>query len=89
MLEGFGLPTLEAMAQGALPLIAPDPALIQLVGRSDLAVPPDAAAWAEAIARWLDDHPARESAVRETTATAQQYQWPAIAEQCLPLYDAF
>jgi glycosyltransferase involved in cell wall biosynthesis len=89
VLEGFGLPTLEAMAQGALPLIAPDPALIQLVGRSDLAVPLDASAWAEAIARWLDDHPARESAVRETTATAQQYRWPAIAEQCLPLYDAF
>ena len=89
VLEGFGLPTLEAMAQGALPLIAPDPALIQLVGRPDLAVPLEASAWATAIARWLDDRPGLELAVQATRATAQQYRWSAIAEQCLPLYDAF
>jgi glycosyltransferase involved in cell wall biosynthesis len=89
VLEGFGLPTLEAMAQGALPLIAPDPALIELVGRPDLAIPPNAAAWAEAIARWVDDAPSREAATRETTDRAQRFRWPAIAEQCLPVYDAF
>jgi glycosyltransferase involved in cell wall biosynthesis len=89
VLEGFGLPTLEAMAQGALPLIAPDPALIELVGRSDLAVPLAASDWAEAITRWLDDGPGREAATVETRARAQQFRWPAIAEQCLPLYDTF
>lgn len=89
VLEGFGLPTLEAMAQGALPLIAPDPALIELVGRPDLAVPLDASAWADAIARWVDDEAGREAATRETSARAQRFRWPAVAEQCLPVYDAF
>jgi alpha-1,3-rhamnosyl/mannosyltransferase len=88
LLEGFGLPTLEAMAQGALPLIAPDPALIELVGRPELAVPLDAGAWAEAIVRWLDDEPGRLAAVCETTARARQFTWPAIAERMLPAYDA-
>lgn len=89
LLEGFGLPTLEAMAQGALPLIAPDPALIELVGRSDLAVPLDASAWADAILQWLDDDAGREAVVRETSARARRFTWPAIAEQMLPVYDAF
>jgi glycosyltransferase involved in cell wall biosynthesis len=87
VLEGFGLPTLEAMAQGALPLIAPDPALIELVGRPDLAVPLEASAWADAIVRWVEDESGRNAACRETTARAQQFRWPAIAERCLPLYD--
>ena len=89
VLEGFGLPTLEAMAQGALPLIAPDPALVDLVGRPDLAIPLDADAWAQAIARWHDDEAGRQAATRDLTARAQRYRWPAIAEQCLPVYDAF
>jgi glycosyltransferase involved in cell wall biosynthesis len=88
LLEGFGLPTLEAMAQGALPLIAPDPALIELVGRPDLAVPLDAGAWAEAIARWLDDVAGRQAAARETTVRARRFTWPAVAERMLPAYDA-
>ncbi len=89
VLEGFGLPTLEAMAQGALPLIAQDPALVDLVGRPDLAIAPDADAWAQAIARWHDDEAGRRAATRDLTARAQRYRWPAIAEQCLPVYDAF
>jgi glycosyltransferase involved in cell wall biosynthesis len=88
LLEGFGLPTLEAMAQGALPLVAPDPALIELVGRPDLAVPLDPEAWADAIARWLDSPSEREAVVAETTARARRFTWPAIAEQMLPVYDA-
>ncbi len=87
-LEGFGLPTLEAMAQGALPLVAPDPALIELVGQRELAISPDPEAWADAIAYWVD-HPAeREAATAETTARARRFTWPAIAEQMLPVYDA-
>jgi glycosyltransferase involved in cell wall biosynthesis len=89
LLEGFGLPTLEAMAQGALPLIAPDPALIELVGRTDLAVPLNASDWADAIARWADDEGGREAVTRETSERARQYTWPAIAERMLPVYDAF
>lgn len=89
LLEGFGLPTLEAMAQGALPLIAPDPALIELVGRPDLVVPLDPSAWADAILRWLDDDAGREAVVRETSVRARRFTWPAIAEQMLPVYAAF
>jgi alpha-1,3-rhamnosyl/mannosyltransferase len=89
LLEGFGLPTLEAMAQGALPLIAPDPALMELVGDPELALPLDASAWADAITRWLDDEPGRAAATRATAARAREYTWPAIAERMLPVYDAF
>jgi glycosyltransferase involved in cell wall biosynthesis len=88
LLEGFGLPTLEAMAQGALPLVAPDPALIELVGRADLAVSLDPDAWADAIVRWLDDPAGRDAAAAATTARARRFTWPAIAEQMLPVYDA-
>jgi glycosyltransferase involved in cell wall biosynthesis len=89
VLEGFGLPTLEAMAQGALPLIAPDPSLIDLVGWPELAVPLEVEAWTHAIARWHDDEAGRAATTRELAARAQHYRWPAIAEQCLPVYDAF
>jgi len=88
-LEGFGLPTLEAMAQGALPLIAPDPALMELVGQPDLAIPLNASDWAAAIERWLDDVAARRTVVAGTTARARAFTWRAIAEQMLPVYDAF
>lgn len=89
LLEGFGLPTLEAMAQGALPLIAPDPALIELVGQPDLAVPLNVSDWADAIDRWAGAADAREAVTRETSERARKYIWPAIAERMLPVYDAF
>jgi glycosyltransferase involved in cell wall biosynthesis len=71
-----------------LPLIAPDPALVELVGRRDLAVPLDAGDWTDAIDRWLADDALRRAVSRETSERARKYTWPAIAEQMLPVYDA-
>ena len=88
ILEGFGLPLLEAMAQGALPLVSPDPALLQLVGRRDLQLPLDAGEWSDALARWLDDHEGRDSVTHATMARARGYLWPAIVTQFHDIYES-
>jgi glycosyltransferase involved in cell wall biosynthesis len=54
--EGFGYPPLEAMAAGTLTVVSDAGSLPEIVGEAALRVPPtDAAAWAAALARVLDD----------------------------------
>lgn len=84
--EGFGLPVLEAMAQGALPLVSRDPALAELVGDASLALPDDIGVWADALARWLDDPRARAHRSEALRARARSHTWSRIAAAWVDTY---
>ncbi|MEZ5177750.1 MAG: glycosyltransferase [Acidimicrobiales bacterium] len=74
--EGFGAPALEAMAAGS-PLVAADAtALPWVVDDGGLLVPVgDAAAWAEALARLLDDPAERARLAAAGRQRAASFSW--------------
>lgn len=85
--EGFGLPVLEAMSQGALPLISPDAALREVVRDPALVVDvtdPDAVA--DSILRWSADRAAREVKTERLARRARGYTWQRAARQITRLY---
>lgn len=85
--EGFGLPVLEAITHGVLPLVSPAPALTELVEDQRLVVPLDAHAWADAIAWWLAHAAAREEATVFLARRARErFAWEAIASAWLVRY---
>jgi glycosyltransferase involved in cell wall biosynthesis len=84
--EGFGLPVLEGMAQGVLPLVARTPALSELVADPRLALDRDATAFANAIEWWLDHPEEWESTTRRLTDRARACSWRAVADAWLRLY---
>jgi glycosyltransferase involved in cell wall biosynthesis len=84
--EGFGLPVLEAMAQGALPLVARTPALEELVGDPRLAVDLDADAFATAIEWWLSHPVERAETIARLRERAAEFTWSAVADEWLGLY---
>jgi glycosyltransferase involved in cell wall biosynthesis len=84
--EGFGLPVLEAMAQGVLPIVSNTPALVELVDEPACVTETSAAAIADTLALWLSDEPARVLATRHLSAHARRFSWPSIADAWLALY---
>jgi glycosyltransferase involved in cell wall biosynthesis len=85
--EGFGLPVLEAMAQGALPLVSRASALRETVGHDALVVDNSRDAWAEALAYWLA-RPAERSVMTDALVEAAQgRRWDAIADAWAARYD--
>lgn len=85
--EGFGLPVLEAMSQGALPLISSDAALREVVRDPALVVDvndPDAVA--DSILRWSADRAAREARTERLVRRARRYTWERAARQVVRLY---
>lgn len=85
--EGFGLPILEAMACG-LPVIASDTtSLPEAVGPGGLLVPPlDAEAWAQAMARLLDDAALRQEQIERGRRWAGQFTWNNTARLTAAAY---
>jgi glycosyltransferase involved in cell wall biosynthesis len=85
--EGFGLPTLEAMACGT-PVIASNvAALPEVVGDAGLLVNPwDVEALAQAIGRLLVDHDLRHDLREKGLKRAQCFSWAKTAEQTLKVY---
>ncbi|MGE0393678.1 MAG: glycosyltransferase family 4 protein [Vicinamibacterales bacterium] len=74
--EGFGLPVLEAMSQGALPLVSPDPALGEVVGNRSLVIDPgDPGAIADAIERWTRATTARAARTATLMRRARRHTW--------------
>ena len=85
--EGFGLPVLEAMSQGALPLISPDAALREVVRDPALVVDvrdPDAVA--DSILHWSADRDARERKTARLARRASGYTWERAAGEVSRLY---
>jgi len=85
--EGFGLPTLEAMACGSPVLSSNAASLPEIVGDAGVLLPPDdVAAWADALAELLG-HPAELEEMRaRSLARAAQFSWARAARETLAIY---
>lgn len=82
--EGFGLPPLEAMAQGCPAVIAPCGALPEVCGDAALqAAPDDPAAWQAAFAVLQDDPALRAHLVEKGVARARDFTWRRAGEQLM------
>lgn len=87
LVEGFGLPPLEAMACGT-PVVASDAeALVESAGEAAEHVPAlDAEALAEAMRRVLGDAALRERLRAAGLARAAEFTWPRAAEATRAVY---
>ena len=82
--EGFGLPVLEAIHAGVLPLVSSDPALREVVPDSALIVPAgDARAVAAAIEYWLANAGRREQVLAGLQEHARRFTWAEGARAVL------
>ncbi len=87
--EGFGLPTLEAMACGTPVVASNTTSLPEVVGQAALTVnPTDARAIAASIARLLDEPGLRQSLVGAGLKWAAGFTWKRTARQVLDLLEA-
>jgi glycosyltransferase involved in cell wall biosynthesis len=81
LLEGFGFPVLEAMAQGTAVVTSQETATAELAGDAGLLVDPrDAAAIAGALERVLTDTPLAERLRLAGPARAAEYTWARSAQ---------
>lgn len=86
--EGFGLPVLEAMAQGVLPLVSPAPALTELVDTPRLVAECRGEAFAAAIRWWLDRPAERADVTSRLQVRAREHSWQRVASQWVEQYRA-
>jgi glycosyltransferase involved in cell wall biosynthesis len=79
LMEGFGLPALEAMACGVPVVVSDRGSLPEVVGDAGLVVPPTSEAVEEALAQVLSD-PARAAALGQAAAErAAEFSWERTA----------
>jgi glycosyltransferase involved in cell wall biosynthesis len=79
--EGFGLPALEAMAAGTVPIASNCSSLPEVVGNTGILVDPnDTDAIATAIVRIVNDLPMREQLRHRAIARSKAFGWDRTAE---------
>lgn len=88
LVEGFGLPTLEAMAAGVPCVVSDREPMATVAGDAALRVDPlDEHAMAEAIRRVMSDVKLAESLVVQGRAHAATFTWKKAARQTLDVYE--
>ena len=88
LMEGFGIPILEAMQRGVPVAAANATSLPEVAGdAADLFDPLDEEAIAGAVARLLDDDHRRIDLVRRGAARAREFTWEKSARGLLGVYE--
>lgn len=89
LIEGFGLPALEAMACGAPLLAHNDSSLPEVVGQGGLLVDAtDTEELAAGLRRLLQDDALRRRLAAAGRERAESFSWTAVARQFLSIYDS-
>ena len=87
LIEGFGLPPLEAMACGTPVVCSNASSLPEVVGEAGRLLPPtDVGAWVAALDRLLADPGQRADLGARGLARARQFTWAAAAQATLDVY---
>jgi glycosyltransferase involved in cell wall biosynthesis len=87
LFEGFGLPVVEALSQGAAVMTSNTTSLPEVAGDAALFVDPiDVAAMTAAVERLVVDAALRDDLKRRAVVQAARFSWQATAEQTLRCY---
>lgn len=87
LLEGFGMPVLEAMAAGSAVITSAGTATEEVAGNAGVLIDPhDPVALADAIERVVSDHEHADALRRAAVARAATYTWARAAQQTIDAY---
>ena len=85
--EGFGLPALEAMAQGTPVIAGAGTAVAEVVGDGGVTIAPlDVEAWAGVLVELLDDEQRRSALGAAALVRSGEFTWERCAEQMAAAY---
>ena len=84
--EGFGLPSLEALAQGTPVICTDGSSLPEVTAGAAHLVPPDVEAWSDALSALLSDPDHRTAHVDKGIARAAELTWEACARRTHEVY---